>query len=110
MAATLQESKAELFRALANPSRIRLLEELRGGGLTVGELCRRIGTESSNVSQHLSILRGQALVIGQREGTSVRYSVVEFALYQILDAARAIIESRVATTTRLLEEDAALST
>ncbi|MEX1104374.1 MAG: metalloregulator ArsR/SmtB family transcription factor, partial [Dehalococcoidia bacterium] len=93
MNSTLQDFKAELFRALANPVRIRILEALRAeGSLTVGEIQQCVGAEHSNVSQHLSIMRGRGLVEAQREGTSIRYSVTEPDLYRLLDVARAIFE------------------
>ena len=61
MARTLREFKADLFRSLASPIRIHILEELRSAGsLTVSELQRRVGVESSNLSQHLAVLRARA--------------------------------------------------
>ena len=104
MAATLQDFKAELFRALANPVRIRILEVLReSGSLTVGEIQQRVGIESSNVSQHLSILRSHGLVITRREGTSIWYSVAAPDLYKLLDVARAIFEKRLTAQSRVLK-------
>ena len=59
MTSTMQDFKAELFRTLANPVRIRILEVLRAAeSLTVGDIQERVGIEPSNVSQHLSILQG----------------------------------------------------
>ena len=104
MAATLQDFKAELFRALANPVRIRILEVLReSGSLTVGEIQQRVGIESSNVSQHLSILRSHGLVATRREGTSIWYSVAAPDLYKLLDVARAIFEKRLTAQSRVLK-------
>ena len=104
MAATLQDFKAELFRALANPVRIRILEVLReSGSLTVGEIQQRVGIESSNVSQHLSILRSHGLVVTRREGTSIWYSVAAPDLYKLLDVARAIFEKRLTAQSRVLK-------
>jgi ArsR family transcriptional regulator len=105
MNSTLQDFKAELFRALANPVRIRILEALRAeGSLNVGEIQQRVGAEHSNVSQHLSIMRGRGLVEAQREGTTIRYSVPEPDLYRLLDAARAIFEHQLDARARALEE------
>jgi ArsR family transcriptional regulator len=105
MAATLQEFKAELFKAMANPIRIRILEVLRAGGAqTVGEIQQQVGVEPSNVSQHLSIMRRHALVETAREGTSVRYSVASTDLYKLLDVARTIFEQQLAERERLARE------
>jgi ArsR family transcriptional regulator len=104
MPSTMQEFKAELFRALANPTRIRILEELRdAGSLTVGEIQQRAGLEASNVSQHLSILRTHGLVDTRRDGTSIWYSVTAPELFKLLDVARAIFEKRVNQQSRILK-------
>ncbi len=103
MPGSLQEFKATFFHALASPVRIRILEELREAALAVGELQRRLQLDSSNVSQHLAVLRAQGLVVARREGNNVRYSVEEMRLYEILDAARAVFENQVKASTRLLK-------
>lgn len=104
MADSLQELKAGFFRTLASPIRIRLLEHLRGGEATVGDLQQKLGLDSSNVSQHLSILRANSLVAARRDGTRIWYSVQEPRIYEILDAARAIFENQVKASTRLLAQ------
>jgi ArsR family transcriptional regulator len=101
---TLRERKAEMFKVLANPIRVALLDELRSGALTVSDLQRKLGIDSSNVSQHLAILRGRLLVTARRDGNNVWYSVEEPAVYEILDAARAILENQLAQDQRLLTE------
>ena len=104
MPAALQDFKAELFRTLANPVRIRILEVLRASGdLTVGEIQHRVGVEPSNVSQHLSILRSRGLVTTRREGTSIWYSVAAPDLYELLDVARAIFEKQLDYQARMLD-------
>ena len=104
MPATMQDFKAELFRALANPVRIRILEVLReSGSLTVSEIQQRVGVEPSNVSQHLSVLRGHGLVATRREGTSIWYSVASPELFKLLDVARAIFERQLTAQTRMLK-------
>ena len=103
MAATLQDFKAELFRTLANPVRIRIIEVLRvAGSLTVGEIQHQVGVESSNVSQHLGALRARGLVETRREGTSIWYSIRDPRVFDILDAARAIFESQLAAQAQLV--------
>jgi ArsR family transcriptional regulator len=100
---TLQDFKAELFRTLANPVRIRIVEVLRDArSLTVSEIQQRVGAEPSNVSQHLSILRAHGLVSTRREGTSIWYSVEAKELFQLLDVARTIFEKQVTAQARML--------
>ncbi|MCC7363376.1 MAG: helix-turn-helix transcriptional regulator [Dehalococcoidia bacterium] len=102
---TLQEFKADLFRTLANPTRVRIMELLRlAGSLTVSELQQRLEIESSNVSQHLAILRARGLVTTRREGTSIWYAVADPAIFDLLDAARAVFEHQLEARTRLLAE------
>ena len=102
MPESLQEFKAGFFKTLASPVRIRLLEELRGGPATVGDLQLRLRLDSSNVSQHLAVLRAQGIVVTRREGNRIWYAVPEKRIYSILDAARAIFENQVKASTRLL--------
>lgn len=104
--ATLQDFKADLFRTLANPVRIRILEALRSAGsLTVGEIQLEAGIEAANASQHLAIMRSQGIVEARREGASAWYSVIEPDVFTLLDAARAIFERRVAAQAELLESE-----
>ena len=101
---TLPDFKAAFFKALASPVRIRILEELRAGPATVGDLQQRLGLDSSNVSQHLALMRAQGLVFTRREGNKIWYAVSERQIYRILDAARSIFENQVKASTRLLAE------
>lgn len=93
----MQAYKAELFKALAHPVRIRILELLRKRDLTVSELQDALASEGSAVSQQLAVLRSRNLVAGEREGTSVRYRAVDPMVYELLDTARAMFETHLAT-------------
>lgn len=105
MIPTLQDFKAELFRTLANPVRIRILEVLRhAGSLTVREIQQRVGSEPANVSQHLALMRGRGLVSTRRDGTSIWYSIAEPQLFEMLDAARAIFDNQLAAQAKLVED------
>ena len=106
MTPTLQGFKADLFRALGNPVRIQILEALRAAGsLTVSDLQQRLGLEASNISQHLSIMRSRSLVLTQRDGTSIWYSVAEPELFNLLDVARTIFEQQLDAQARMLKAD-----
>jgi DNA-binding transcriptional ArsR family regulator len=72
----LAELIAQRFRVLADPTRIRLLDQLREGPATVGELRERTGASQQNVSKHLGVLLGAGIVSRSKRGT---YSVYEIA-------------------------------
>jgi DNA-binding transcriptional ArsR family regulator len=80
--------KAELFKALAHPTRIHILELLHDGEKTVSELQAGLGIESSSVSQQLALLRAKHVVVGRKEGTSVFYRAVDDNVFQLLAVAR----------------------
>jgi DNA-binding transcriptional ArsR family regulator len=103
MYAPLHQFKAEFFKALAHPARIRILELLRLGELTVSELQQRLGLEPSSVSQQLAILRHRRIVEGRKVGTNVYYRVRDPQVFTILDAAREIFEAHVQELQGLLE-------
>lgn len=96
--------KAELFRTLGHPARVRILELLRDGERSVGELQAALELDSSGTSQHLGALRRQGLVESNREGTSVFYRVKDPRTFQLLEAARQIISSNLAEGQALLDE------
>lgn len=64
---------AELFNVLAHPIRIRIIEELYAGERDVSSLAELLGLSQPGVSQHLSLLRGQRLVLERRQGRNVYY-------------------------------------
>jgi ArsR family transcriptional regulator len=88
----LQGFKAELFKALGHPVRIRVLELLRDGERTVSELQVALEIDASSVSQQLSVLRSRQLVTGRKEGTSVHYRVTDPGVFELLDIARSIFD------------------
>jgi DNA-binding transcriptional ArsR family regulator len=89
--------KAEFFKTLAHPTRIRILDALREAPLTVAELQDALELEQPNVSQHLAMLRAKGLVESAREGTSIRYRVSDRAILKLLDVAREIYERQLAS-------------
>lgn len=97
----VREVKASLLRVLGHPARVWLLELLRDGERSVGELQASLGLNSGATSQHLSALRRVGVVAARREGTSVLYRVEDDRVFDILEAGRAII-------TRQLEEQQTL--
>jgi DNA-binding transcriptional ArsR family regulator len=95
--------KAEFFRILGHPVRVRILELLRDGERTVGDLQGQLGLDSSGTSQHLGALRRQGLLESRREGTSVYYRVRDPRLFQLLEVARQILSSNLADAQALLD-------
>ena len=89
----LRGFKSELFKALGHPTRIHILELLRGGERTVSELQAGLGIESSSVSQQLALLRAKHVVEGRKEGTSVFYRAVDENVFKLLDVARDIFNN-----------------
>jgi DNA-binding transcriptional ArsR family regulator len=98
----LRQFKAEFFKALAHPMRIRILELLRAGPLSVGQLQEAIGAPGSSISQQLAVLRGRNIVATERRGTTVIYSVRDARLFELLDVAQGIFNSDLADTIDLL--------
>src|SRR5579859_1500918 len=93
MAESLQRFKAELFKALAHPARIRILECLREGEKSVGEIQLRLGQESSTVSQQLAILRMRNLVGTRRAGNQIYYHLRDPQVNELLDVARNLFDT-----------------
>lgn len=96
--------KADLFKALAHPSRIKILEFLRDGEKCVCEFTENLDLEQSNVSQHLSILKRQDLITSRKEGLKVIYSVNREEIYDVLDRVEDIIVSQAEDTVSLLHK------
>jgi ArsR family transcriptional regulator len=103
-AGELQTFKAQFFRALAHPTRIRMLEILVRGGRTVQELQEAVTLDQSTVSQQLAVLRNQGIVSAQKQGLSVRYTLRDPLVAELLDVARRIFNNQLTTTRGLLRE------
>ena len=105
MAATpLQAFKARFFRALAHPARIRILETLVKSDRSVHELQEALGLEQPVVSQQLAVLRNQGIVTFEKKGLSVRYSLRDPAVGELLAVARRIFNNHLVDTGGMLRE------
>jgi ArsR family transcriptional regulator len=100
----ISEVKAELFKALANPARIRVLEVLSGGERSVSELQPLVGIESSHLSQQLGVLRRAGLVTTRKSGTTVYYSITDHDLIELLVVARRMLVTSLAQREDLLRD------
>lgn len=100
----LSEVKAELFKALAHPARVRALEVLAEGERTVGELQPLVGIEPSHLSQQLGVLRRAGLVVTRREGSSVFYQLRDPAVADLLALAKRLLLASLAQARDLLAD------
>jgi len=100
----LQAFKAAFFRALAHPVRIRILELLIKGEKSVQELQEVLGVDQPVVSQQLAVLRSTNIVIGRKEGVSVRYTVRDPLIGELLGVARRIFNNHLVGTQDLLRQ------
>jgi DNA-binding transcriptional ArsR family regulator len=81
----LIEIVAQRFRVLGEPMRIRLLDRLREGEATVGELQRALGATQQNVSKHLGILHAAGMVARTKQGNQVRYSISDPSVFELCE-------------------------
>jgi len=98
----IHKIKADFFRTLGHPVRVRVLELLKEGELTVGKLQAELEIDSSGASQHLGAMRRQGLLESRREGTSVFYRVRDPRIFQLLETARQLIGSYLEETQALI--------
>ncbi len=95
------EMHAYLCKALAHPTRLLIIDELRDGPRSVGELCLRLGLPQSNLSQHLGILRAKRLVSHRREGSTIYYQVRDRRLIEAFDLLRLVLRDALREEGRL---------
>ncbi len=104
LATPLQMFKAQFFRALAHPVRIRILETLVKGDRSVQELQEALGLEQPVVSQQLAVLRNQGIVTSEKQGLSVRYALRDTAVEELLTVARRIFDNHLVDRGGMLKE------
>jgi ArsR family transcriptional regulator len=84
-----RQLKADLLKALGQPTRLKILEVLAHGERCVCEIFPAIGGEQSNVSKHLGFLRAQGIVVAERRGMRVFYRLADRRIVKLLDDADA---------------------
>ncbi|GGP46325.1 ArsR/SmtB family transcription factor [Streptomyces abikoensis] len=104
MKVPLYQAKAEFFRMLGHPVRIRVLELLQNGPMPVRDLLAEIGVEPSSLSQQLAVLRRSGIVTATREGTTVVYALAGGDVAELLGAARRILTQVLSGQEQLLTE------
>ena len=100
----LQTFKAEFFKALAHPLRIRILELLLERERSVQEIQGALSVDQPIVSQQLAILRAKNIVEPRRQGAAIRYAVRDRELGELLSVARKIFNNRLVGTQTMLRE------
>jgi DNA-binding transcriptional ArsR family regulator len=104
LSAPVSEVKAELFKAIGHPARIRVLEVLSEGERSVSDMQPLVGIESSHLSQQLGILRRAGLVVTRKEGASVIYSLADPTLAELLAVAKRLLISSLVQNESLLAD------
>lgn len=100
----ISEIKAELFKALGHPARIRILEVLTTSEHSVSEMQPLVGIEASHLSQQLGVLRRARLVRTRKEGASVIYSLADPEIAELLAVAKRILISSLTSNEDLLAD------
>jgi DNA-binding transcriptional ArsR family regulator len=100
----LRRFKADFFQALAHPTRIAIVEQLRDGELSAGTLIERLGVEQANASQHLAVLRNKHIVVNRKAGNQVFYSVRDPMIIQVLDIMKQYFYAQMAEGQAMLNE------
>lgn len=101
---TLRQFKANIFQALAHPTRIAIIEVLRDGELSAGVIIEKLGLEQANASQHLAVLRTKNIVVSRREGNQVFYAVRDPLLIDVLDIMRRYFQAHIEESMSMLKE------
>ncbi|OIK03639.1 ArsR/SmtB family transcription factor [Streptomyces monashensis] len=104
MSVPLYQAKAEFFRMLGHPVRIRVLELLQDGAMPVRELRAAIEVEPSSLSQQLAVLRRSGIVTATRTGSTVTYELAGGDVADLMKAARRILTEMLAGRNELLAE------
>ncbi|MEV7521360.1 metalloregulator ArsR/SmtB family transcription factor [Streptomyces sp. NPDC091371] len=104
MSVPLYQAKAEFFRMLGHPVRIRVLELLQDGPMPVRDLLSAIEVEPSSLSQQLAVLRRSGIVTATRGGSTVVYELAGGDVADLLAAARRVLTGVLTGQSRLLEE------
>ncbi len=104
MNSPLRLFKAQIFQALAHPTRIAVVDALRDGEMTAGALQAKLKVEQANLSQHLAVLRTAHVVVTQRAGNQVIYAIRDPVLTKVLDLLKQYFYAQLNETRAMLGE------
>src|SRR5262249_15584680 len=105
MLESMRRFKAEVFQALAHPTRVAIVEYLDRGELSVGQICEKVGVEQANASQHLAILRNKQIVQARKAGNQTFYRLRDPAFGKVLAALREYFLAHITETLQLLRQE-----
>lgn len=100
----LVELIAQRFRVLSEPMRIKLLDRLRDGEATVGDLVEATASSQQNVSKHLRVLLGAGLVARRQDGNFARYSIADETVFAICEQVCGGLRTRLAELEAVIDE------
>jgi ArsR family transcriptional regulator len=100
----LRQFKADIFQALAHPTRIAIAEVLRDGERSAGQIIEQLQLEQANASQHFAVLRSKRIVLSRKEGNQVFYSLRDPVLIEVLDILKRYFYTQLSETMSMLEE------
>ena len=98
------ELKAEILKALAQPTRLKILELLRNGEKCICEIVPAINGEQSNVSRHISLMQKSNLVTTRKDGVKVMVKVSDSRVFEILDSIALLLKRQIIETGKLVHE------
>lgn len=104
MSEALRQFKADIFQALAHPTRIAIVDALRAGEASAGKLLEEVQVEQANLSQHLAVLRNKQVVVSRKAGNQMFYSLRDPVLLEILDLLRQYFYSHLNDTLAILDD------
>ena len=99
----LAEVIARRFRAIGEPMRVRLLDHLRDGEVSVNELTERLGSSQQNVSKHLGVLADAGIVGRRRDGIRVYYRIVDEGVIGLCEQVCGSLRTQLAVLTALVD-------
>ena len=102
---SMRQFKAGIFQALGHPTRVAIVEFLRHGEMSVGQLCASIGAEQANASLHLAVLRNKHIVETRKEGNQIFYRVRDPLLGEVLEKMREYFLTHMGEAMQMLREE-----
>ena len=96
------ELVAARFKVMAEPLRLRILQELEGGELSVGDITEAVESTQPNVSKHLKMLQEAGLLGRRQEGNTVYYSIADASVFEICDVVCSSIRERLTARAGIL--------
>lgn len=103
----MRQFKANIFQALAHPTRVAIVEHLKRGEMSVGQLSEAVGIEQANASQHLAVLRSRHIVETRKEGNQIFYRLRDPRLGRMLESLRGYFLDHFNDTLRQFREEGA---